>query len=70
MGKKLTSLKRYISVITAFDEKKFVIFIHTINHFLFGYDHLPRLQYFFFLFWQFFFLTFFLFSFPFHAIYC
>ena len=37
-GQKLTSLNRYISVITDVDEKWFVIFEHTINHFSFDYD--------------------------------
>ena len=31
MGKKLTSLNRYISVITLFDKKWCIIFKHTIN---------------------------------------
>ena len=44
MGKKLTSLNRYISVITDIDEKWFVIFEHTINHLSFGYIHLPQLE--------------------------
>ena len=33
MGKKLTSLNRYISVLTDVDEKWFVIFEHTIEPF-------------------------------------
>ena len=32
MGKKLTVLNRYISIIVDIDEKWFVIFEHTINH--------------------------------------
>ena len=68
MGKKLTSLNRYILVITDIDEKWFVIFEHTINHLSFGYARLPQLENFFFLFC--FFLIFCIFLVPFstHAI--
>ena len=43
MGKNLTSLNRYISVIKDFDEKWFVAFEHTINRLSFGYFCLPQL---------------------------
>ena len=45
MGKKLTNLNRYISVITGIDENWFVIFEHTINYLSFGYVRLPQLEY-------------------------
>ena len=44
MGKKLTSLNQYISVISDIDEKRFVVFEHTINHLSFDYDCLPQLE--------------------------
>ena len=47
MGKKLTSLNRYISVITNIDEKWYVIFEHAINRLSFGYVCLPQLDYYF-----------------------
>ena len=46
-AKKLTNLNRYISVTTDIDEKRFVIFERTINHFSFGYVRLPQLEYYF-----------------------
>ena len=61
MGKKLTGLNQYISVITDIDEKLFVHFEHTISQLSFGYVRLPQLEYFFLV--LFFFLTFFLFLF-------
>ena len=45
MGKKLTNLDRYISVITDIDEKWLVIFLHAINHLSFGDVHLPQFEY-------------------------
>ena len=48
MGKNLTNLNRYISVIADIDENWFLIFEHTINHLLFGYVRLPQREYFFF----------------------
>ena len=45
MGKKLTSLKRYISATTDNDEKWFVIFEHTINLHSFGNVRLPQPEY-------------------------
>ena len=47
MVKKVTSLNRYISIITHIDEKWFVIFEHTINHLSFGYVRFPQLEYYF-----------------------
>ena len=44
MGKKLTNLNRYSSVITNIDEKWFVSFEHTINCFSLGYVRLDLLQ--------------------------
>ena len=44
MGKKLTNLNRYISIITDIDEKWFVLFEHSINHLFFGYVHLGQLK--------------------------
>ena len=44
MGKKLTNLNRYISVVTNIDEKWFVVFEHTMNHLSFGYVHLPQFE--------------------------
>ena len=43
-GIKLTSLNRYISVITDIDKKWFVIFEHTTNHLSFGYVCLHQLE--------------------------
>ena len=44
MVEKLTSLNRYISVITNFDETWFAIFENTINHLSFGYVCLAQLE--------------------------
>ena len=44
MGKKLTSWNRIISMITDIDEKRSVVFEHTINHLSFGYVRLPQLE--------------------------
>ena len=66
MGKKWMILNRCISVITDMNEKWFVIFEHTINCFSFRYVGLPQLEYYFSFFL---FLTFFLFSYSFPAIY-
>ena len=56
-GQKVDILNRYISIITDFDGKGFVIFEHTINHLSFGYVGSPQLEYFFFFFlFSFFFL--------------
>ena len=44
MGKKLTSWNRIISMITNIDEKRSVVFEHTINHLSFGYVRLPQLE--------------------------
>ena len=41
-GQKVTSLNRYILVITDIDEKWFVVFEHTINHLSFGYVRLSQ----------------------------
>ena len=60
MGKKLTSLNRYISVITDIDEKYVVVFEHNINHLSFGYVGLSQLENYFSCF-AFFLLTFFFF---------
>ena len=40
IGKNLTNLDLYISVITDIDAKWFVVFEHTINHLSFGDVHL------------------------------
>ena len=64
MGKKLTNLNRYISVITDIDKKWFVIFEHTINHLSLGYVRLPQLEHYFSCFVSFFdcfYFTFFIF---------
>ena len=45
MGKKLTSLNRYISVIADIDEKWFIVFERTVNHLFLGYVCSPQLQY-------------------------
>ena len=66
MGKKLTSLNRYISVITDIDDKWLAVIEHTINHLSFGYVRLPQLENYFSCI-AFFFLLFFSFSFA--AIY-
>ena len=47
-GQKVDILNRYISIITDFDGKEFVIFEHTINHLSFGYVGSPQLEYYFF----------------------
>ena len=60
MGKKLTSLNRYILVISNIDSKRFMIFEHTINHLSFGYVCLLQLEYYFSSFECFFLLLFFL----------
>ena len=44
---KLSKLNRYILVVTSIDEKRFVVFEHTINHLSYGYVCLPQLEYFF-----------------------
>ena len=44
MGKKLTSLNRYILVLTDIDEKWFVVFEHTVNRLSCGYVRLPNLK--------------------------
>ena len=54
MGRKWTILNRYISVNTDFDEKRYVLFEHTINRLSFGYVCLPQPKYFFFSFVTFF----------------
>ena len=57
MGKKLTNLNRYISVITDIDENWFVTFEHAIKHLSFSYVRLPLPEHnFSFLFSYFFFL--------------
>ena len=59
MGKKLTNLNRFISVIIDIDEKWFVIFEHTINHLflaMFVYLNLNTIFHALFLFYYFFFL--------------
>ena len=60
MGRKLTSLNRYISVITDIDGKWFVILEHTINCLSVGYARLPQLEYYFSFFFLFSYLFFFL----------
>ena len=45
MGKNLTNLNRYISVITDIEEKRFVIFEYTVNHLSVDYVCLPQLEY-------------------------
>ena len=55
MGKKLTNLIRYISVITDIDEKWLVIFLRAINHLSSGDVHLPQFEYHFSCFESFFF---------------
>ena len=60
MGRKWTILNRYISVISAIDEKWLVVFEHTINHLSLGNVRLPQLEYYFFCF-SFFLLFFFFF---------
>ena len=62
IGKKLTSLNRYILIISDIDEKWFVVFEHSINHLSFGYVHLPQLKNYFSCFA--FFFVFFLFLLP------
>ena len=47
MGKMLTNLNRYISIVTDIDEKSFVVFEHTINHLSFGYVRFSQLEYYF-----------------------
>ena len=47
MGKKLSNLNRYVSVISDIDEKWFVVFEHSINHPFYGYVRLPQLEYYF-----------------------
>ena len=60
MGKKLTNLNRYISVITDIDKKWLVIFLRAIiNHLSFGDVHLPQFEYHFSCFVSFFFFFFF-----------
>ena len=58
MGKKLTNLNQYISVITGFAKKWFVIFEHTIKQFSLDYVCLPQLEYNFSCFASFFFFIF------------
>ena len=48
MGKKLTNLNRYISVITDIDEKGFAVFEHIINLLSFGYICLSQFENYFF----------------------
>ena len=64
MGKKVTSLNRYISVITDIDEKIFAVFEHTINRLSFGYVCLPQLENYFSCFRFFLLLFFFFFLLP------
>ena len=45
MGKKLTNLNRYISVITDIDENGFVSFEHIINNHSFAYVRSPQFEY-------------------------
>ena len=47
MGKKLTNLNRYISVISDIDEKWLVVFEHTIHRLFLGCVRLPQLEYYF-----------------------
>ena len=58
MGKKLTNLNQYISVITGIAKKRFVIFEHTIKQRSLGYVRLPQFAYNFFCFASFFFFFF------------
>ena len=62
MGKKLANLNRLIWVIIDIDEKRFVVFEHTIDHLAFGYVRLTQQKNQFFCF-AFFFLTCFIFLF-------
>ena len=64
MGKKVTSLNRYISVITDIDEKWCAVFEHAINRLSFGYVRLPQLENHFSCFRSFLLLFFFLFLLP------
>ena len=45
MGKKLTNLNQYISVVTDIAKKWFVIFEHTIKQLSLGYVRLPQIEY-------------------------
>ena len=58
MGKKLTNLNQYISLITGIAKKWFVIFEHTIKQFSLDYVRLPELEYNFSCFASFFFFIF------------
>ena len=44
MGKKLTDLNQYVSIITNTDQKWFVMFEHTLNYLSFGYVRSPQLE--------------------------
>ena len=63
MGKKLTNLNRYISVITDIDEKGFAVFEHFINLLSFGYFCLSQFENYFFVLFLFSYFFFFLFFF-------
>ena len=58
VGKKLKNLNQYISAVINIDEKRFMIFEHTINHLSFGYVRLSQLEYYFSCFASFFLLFF------------